>query len=244
MYNDEPIYIDDITSISGYSGKIYCVRFDKEIITVRFYDRNDRQITINRNTKEFIECSISPYTNNKAIVYLCAKADTIIMAYRTSLISANQIKSYYEAYNTYLSTTVFFEEEREEEKRIKTNEDMKKSIINIDEMTGFEFEDFIGYLFGKMGYKVVVTQKSNDQGIDIIAQDNFAKIGIQAKCYSSTVGNKAIQEAVAGKSYYKCDKVLVITNNYFTKSAIQLAQCNGVGLIDKEELSYMMDKYS
>ncbi len=129
--------------------------------------------------------------------------------------------------------------------RIQENKTIRQryNICSIDEMTGFEFEEFIGYLFEKIGYKVVVTKKPNDQGIDIIVKDDFTKIGIQAKCYNSVVGNKAIQEEVAGKAYYKCDKVLVITNSSFTQSAIELAKCNHIGLISRNELSEMINNY-
>ena len=103
-------------------------------------------------------------------------------------------------------------------------------------MTGSEFETFIADLFSKKGYTTTVTKASGDQGIDVIAERNDTKIGIQVKCYSGTVGNSAIQEAVAGKSFYSCDKAMVITNSSFTSSAIDLAQANDVILWDREIL--------
>ena len=87
-----------------------------------------------------------------------------------------------------------------------------------------------------MGYSSQVTKHSGDQGIDVIAIKNGTKIGIQAKCYSNTVGNSAIQEAVAGKCFYNCSKVIVVTNNYFTTSAEELAQANSVILWNRDML--------
>ena len=72
--------------------------------------------------------------------------------------------------------------------------------------------------------------------LDIIANKNGIRIGIQAKCYTNTVGNSAVQEATAGKGFYSCDKVMVITNNYFTSSATELAQANNVVLWDRDFL--------
>ena len=273
MYNEEPIYVDDIISITHCNGRISCVRFDKEVITIRFYDRDEKQIMMERKEREFINCSISNCGNNQAYVYINVESDEIFRGYKTSFTSAILIKEYYESYNKHLKI-IFLEEEQkrvrleEEKKRVKLeqqkrnqleeekkrvaerikkqkNEKILKNINlnSIDKMTGFEFEEFIGYLFKKIGYEVIVTKKSNDQGIDIIVKDDFTKIGIQAKCYSGSVGNKAIQEAVAGKSYYKCDKVIVITNSSFTQSAIELAKCNNVGLISRKELSEMINRY-
>ncbi|MCM1361548.1 MAG: restriction endonuclease [Clostridiales bacterium] len=123
--------------------------------------------------------------------------------------------------------------------KIKTKQIIKPSkytIDDIDLMTGFEFENFIELLFSKMGYSSYVTKKSGDQGIDVIAVKDNIKIGIQTKCYSFTVGNSAIQEAVAGKSFYNCTKVIVITNNFFTNAAKELARSNNVILWDREML--------
>lgn len=110
------------------------------------------------------------------------------------------------------------------------------TINDVDMMNGMEFENFICDLYNKMGYNSEVTKASGDQGLDVIAEKNGKRIGIQAKCYSNTVGNSAIQEAVAGKNYYKCDKVIVVTNNSYTNSAIDLAQVNDVILWDRNIL--------
>jgi restriction system protein len=50
------------------------------------------------------------------------------------------------------------------------------------------------------------------------------------------VGVKAIQEAVASKGYYECEKAMVVTNSYFTNQAKDLARRNGVDLWDRKIL--------
>ena len=70
----------------------------------------------------------------------------------------------------------------------------------------------------------------------------FRKTGIQLKRYSSAVGNFAVQEAVAGKKFYKLDKVCVLTNSFFTKSAKELAKVNGVELLDRNDLKALIQK--
>lgn len=111
------------------------------------------------------------------------------------------------------------------------------TIDDIDLMNGLEFEEFLATLFVKMGYSAKLTKSTGDQGIDVVAERKGIKYGIQAKCYAGNVGNSAVQEAVAGKSFYNVDKVIVITNSHFTESAIILAKSNGVILWDREILS-------
>lgn len=109
-------------------------------------------------------------------------------------------------------------------------------IDTIDQMSGEEFEKYIGNYFKNLGYKVIVTQLSGDFGVDIIIENEFVKIGVQAKRYTNTVGNSAIQEIVAGMKHYNLDKGMVITNNYFSRSAIELAKDNNIILWDRDTL--------
>ena len=118
----------------------------------------------------------------------------------------------------------------------KTPNKKMLTMNDIDLMSGFEFEAFICKLFTKLGHKAKVTKSTGDQGIDIISESNGVKYGIQVKCYSGSVGNSAVQEAVAGKAFYSVDKAIVVTNSHFTKSACELAQSNGVILWDRDML--------
>lgn len=115
--------------------------------------------------------------------------------------------------------------------------------IDIDNMDGTQFESFCAQLLSNRGYEnVSVTKGSGDQGIDIIAYKDGIKYGIQCKCYSSAVGNKAVQEVFAGKSFYQCHVGIVVTNNYFSTSAIELARQNGVVLWNRDKLMQMISE--
>ena len=116
-------------------------------------------------------------------------------------------------------------------------------INDVDFMSGDEFENFVCKLFQKMGFQAYVTKHSGDQGIDVIAEKSTLKIGIQAKCYTSTVGNSAIQEAVAGKAYYGCNRVMVVTNSTFTKQAEALASANNVILWGRDILKEKLTEF-
>lgn len=98
-------------------------------------------------------------------------------------------------------------------------------------MDGLQFEHRCAELLRYRGFhKVAVTKGSGDQGVDILAQKNGIKYGIQCKYYSYPVGNKAIQEAYAGADFYDCDVAMVMTNSTFTRQARELADKLGVEL--------------
>ena len=106
-----------------------------------------------------------------------------------------------------------------------------------DKMEGLEFEHYCANLLKKNGFSdVEVTKGSGDQGIDIVAYKDGIKYGVQCKCYASDIGNKAVQEAFAGRTYYNCHVAAVLTNRHFTKSAKELAEKNGILLWDREKL--------
>jgi len=112
----------------------------------------------------------------------------------------------------------------------------KVGIKQIDEMSGEEFEEYLGMLFKKRGFKVAYTKSSGDYGADLILQDRESTIAVQAKRYSGTVGVKAVQEVIGALKMYDATEAWVITNSYFTKQAQKLAESNDVYLIDRDEL--------
>lgn len=133
------------------------------------------------------------------------------------------------------------------EKAMSTPEISPKAVIEpepeipqlpvYDTMEGHDFEYYCADLLKNNGfYNVSVTQGSGDQGIDVLAEKGGVKYGIQCKCYSKDIGNKAVQEAFAGKTFYHCHVAVVLTNRFFTKSAQELAAVNQVLLWDRNQL--------
>ena len=119
----------------------------------------------------------------------------------------------------------------------KEIEMQKQEIEYSNVQNGYEFEEYVANLYKKLGYTIEeVTKKSGDQGADVIAYKDNKKYVIQAKFYNNPVGNKAVQEVVGAIGMYKADRGIVVTNNAFTSSAIELAQANNVELVDGEKI--------
>ncbi|HCX79507.1 MAG TPA: hypothetical protein DG577_08840 [Firmicutes bacterium] len=116
----------------------------------------------------------------------------------------------------------------------------KKDIQYVDSLQGLEFEDFLKDLFVSFGYSHEDLPYSNDYGADLIIRKGFRRIVIQAKNYQGTVGNKAVQEVISAKIYYKCDTAMVITNSFYTTNAIKTALASGVILIDRNGLEKIL----
>lgn len=109
-------------------------------------------------------------------------------------------------------------------------------------MTGYEYEEKCARLLETKGFiDVKVTPGSGDQGIDVLAKKDGKQYGIQCKYYEGVVGNKAVQEAFAGASYYDCSVAMVITNSTLTAPAKKLAEKLRVEVWEKVDAVYLRD---
>ena len=117
------------------------------------------------------------------------------------------------------------------------------SLDRLDHMEGHDFEYFCADLLVRNSYNnVEVTKDSGDHGIDILAEKDDITYAIQCKCYSSNIGNAAIQQAHTGKSIYHKDIAVVLTNQYFTAQAQEEANALGVKLWDRDKLQDLIEK--
>lgn len=119
----------------------------------------------------------------------------------------------------------------------------KYSIQQLDNMEGHQFEYACADILKANGFKnVKVTQGSGDFGVDILANKKGVRYAIQCKCYSHKLDNTPIQEVIGGLAYYKCSKGAVMTNQYFTEPAKELAKINNVELWDRSVLIRLLSK--
>ena len=119
------------------------------------------------------------------------------------------------------------------------------SIYQLDYLDGHDFEMVCAKILQSNGFSdVEVTQASGDYGIDILARKSGVRYAIQCKCYSSPVGNHAVQEAYSGAAYYGGGIPVVMTNQTFTTAAIKTASAIGVELWGRDKLERMLSAYN
>ena len=109
----------------------------------------------------------------------------------------------------------------------KNNKNYKKGIV---------FENYCMEILKQNGWKIKETPNTGDQGVDLIASIDNLRICIQCKNHKKVIGNKAVQEISAGKSYWKGTHAVLVSKSGFTKSAQKLAKANKVMLINDYEL--------
>jgi HJR/Mrr/RecB family endonuclease len=90
-----------------------------------------------------------------------------------------------------------------------------------------------------------VTPQAGDFGADVITVKEKTKNVIQAKCFgeNQSVGVEAINEVCGDAGYWNAQNKVVITNRYFTKSAILSAEKNNVKLINRDGVQLFLREY-
>jgi restriction endonuclease Mrr len=111
-------------------------------------------------------------------------------------------------------------------------------------MRGYEWEEYLVEVCRALGAsRVDRIGGAGDQGVDLIVEFGAKRIAVQAKGYENPVGNTAVQEAYAGMTHHRCTACAVITNSWFRKSAIEIADSTFCILIGENEFpDFVMGK--
>ena len=112
---------------------------------------------------------------------------------------------------------------------------------DLDQISGADFEALSCDILVANGFEFAEnTQASVDFGVDVLARREGITYAIQCKRYDSPVGIDAVQQVYAGRAYYECHVAMVLTNQYFTRSARKLADKIGVVLWDRDMLEELL----
>lgn len=123
--------------------------------------------------------------------------------------------------------------------RFVRNMVMNLKLSDVDTMDGLEFEKYIANSLKKQGYSNATLTEQYDYGVDIIANKDGVRWGIQVKRYSGLVKAEAVRQVVTGLKVYGCNRAMVITNSVFSRVAVKLADSNECILIDRNGLAKM-----
>lgn len=103
-------------------------------------------------------------------------------------------------------------------------------------ITPLEFEGACAAVLRKAGWAASTTAGSGDQGADVVGRHEERTVVLQCKLYEGVVGNKAVQEAISAREFYRADIAAVVSRGRYTRSAEQLAAASRVRLLAYSEL--------
>lgn len=118
-----------------------------------------------------------------------------------------------------------------------------RSVDAVDEMSGQEFEKYIGRVLESRGFEVDQKGGTGDFGADIIASREGQRYVVQAKrrVPDSKVGPRVIRATIGACEHFGCDRAMVITNCHFSDRAKEQAG-RACRLVARSELAKWIEE--
>jgi len=118
-------------------------------------------------------------------------------------------------------------------KKYSINRQLKLISDSINQLDGFEFEEFCMYMFKLGGLNAKVTKKTNDGGKDIIIKDKDGIIYVECKHYAeeNKITVNLIHKLISACTVDNVKRGIFITTSVYTSSAIELIKkCKAVDI--------------
>ena len=116
--------------------------------------------------------------------------------------------------------------------------------LDIDKVSGGEFENIIKRYYLLNGYSAEVVGGADDFGVDVVVEGRGKKLIIQCKRYGKNkkVSSGALQKVRGATSLdkYKGFTPILITNQHVTKNGKEYASQAGVKVIERDQLLKML----
>ncbi len=106
-------------------------------------------------------------------------------------------------------------------------------IEEVDNLSGLDFEKFIGRIYKRKGYKVSYTKRSHDGGADLVVEKGQDSMCVQAKRRSKSVSKQAVYQAYFARKKYSVNRACIATNNELTDQAKNFANDYNIEFIDR-----------
>lgn len=134
---------------------------------------------------------------------------------------------------------------REEAAPVAARYSVKRAVFALGP-SGFPFEQFLAEVLRAHGWTtrtgVTLTGRCASHEVDVCAEKNGRRIGIEAKFHNEPGGKTDIKDALYVKARYddlrsapsassRVDEGWLVTNTTFTKNAINYAQCSNLTLL-------------
>lgn len=140
------------------------------------------------------------------------------------------------------------QEELYEDLFAKQFEDTDKGYTfdNIEHFEPFFFEAFTAAYYKKKGYEVILTPKSNDRGVDVIALGEKDNLLIQTKHSKNPIGYEGVGQICMGKGAYEAKwrgkefKTVLFTNSTVNNNTRMMAISNNVICIESNDIKNFM----
>lgn len=136
-----------------------------------------------------------------------------------------------------LEPTYVFQPETYEFVTVGRRQSTEDKFNEIGKMGKTQFVIYMCKLFSLKGYEVTYTPVADNNNIDLIVKRDGVTRAVGCLLAGKIMCAEDIKPIYAGKDFYEVDGVMVVTNMYFDRTALDFAKSHKITLVDRNILS-------
>ncbi len=113
----------------------------------------------------------------------------------------------------------------------------EEKFAEIAKMDKTQFVIYVARLFSHKGYQVKLTPVMDNHNIDLLVEKLGTVTAVGCLLTNRLVSKEDVARVRDGKRYYAVNNCMALTNMYFDRSAVELAQAERISLADRNVLS-------
>lgn len=110
---------------------------------------------------------------------------------------------------------------------------IEEKFDQIAKMDKTQFVIYVARLFSQKGYQVKLTPVFDNYGVDMLVEKMGVIIAVSCVLTNRVLCASDVQTASEGQSYYPASNMMVLTNMYFDRTAVDFAKANKISLVDR-----------
>lgn len=116
------------------------------------------------------------------------------------------------------------------------------NLSQLDNLSGFDFANFLKSLLENMGYRVSFVGTFS-KGSLLLCEKGDAKILTLSVSSESCVGADIIHDALAARQKCDANSIMIVSNNFFSTETENIAESKGINLADRIVLENILKRY-
>lgn len=139
-----------------------------------------------------------------------------------------------------MEPTYVFEPQTYELVTVGRRQSVEEKFTEIGKMGKTQFVIYICKLFSLKGYEVIYTPIADNNNVDLLIKRDGITRAVGCLLANKVMCAEDVKPVYEGKNFYEADGVLVVTNMYFDRTALDFAKAHKITLVDR---NILVDQY-
>ena len=139
-----------------------------------------------------------------------------------------------------LEPTEIFQPDTYEFVTVGRRQSTEEKFNEIGKMGKTQFVIYMCKLFSLQGYEVTYTPVAENNNIDLLVKRDGVTRAVGCLLTNKVMCAEDVKPVYAGKDFYEVDGLMVVTNMYFDRTALDFAKAHKITLVDR---NILIDQY-